>query len=133
MDLKCHKIKMTLAVHEIGRINQRANVEGVHDGEEERVSLSSGLPEIRKQHVTHLATFMPVGSTQAAQWTISWHPNLPKLVWSFSLSLFFLLDMWISLCGSDTMVEPRLSLALNGNNHNLLLYTISCLIFASYL
>lgn len=88
MDLKCHEIKMTLAVHEIGRINQGANLEGVHDGQEERVSLSSGLPEIWKQHVTHLATFMPVGSAQTAQWTISWHPNLPKLVWSLSLSLF---------------------------------------------
>lgn len=32
MDLKCHEIKMTLAVHEIGRINQGANLEGVHDG-----------------------------------------------------------------------------------------------------
>lgn len=129
---------MTPAVHKIGRINQRANMEGIHNGEEESISLSSGLPEIWKQHVTQLATHIPVRSTQVTHSGQSVGISiLPKLIWSF-LFFFFLLDMWISLCGFNTMVEPQLLLLLisktsYGNNHSLLLYTISCLIFVSYL
>lgn len=78
---------MTPAVHKIGRINQRANVEGVHNGEEESISLSSGLPEIWKQHVTQLATHIPVRSTQVTHSGQSVGISiLPKLIWSF---LFF--------------------------------------------
>lgn len=132
---------MTLAVHRIGRINQRANLEGAHNGEEKSISFSSGLPEIQKQHVhifhLHLPPSVPGRSTQVTLQTISWHPNLPKLVWSLSLSLFpfryvdFM--VWIQHYDRAPTYPSPLLKTSHRNNHNLLLYTISCLIFASHL
>lgn len=52
---------MTLAVQEIGRINQRDNLEGIHNDEEESISLSLAPRDMEATFNTlcsHLAPYL---------------------------------------------------------------------------
>lgn len=106
------EIKRTRAVHEIGRINQRANLEGAHNGERKASHCHQHSQRQRKQHLTPscLATYL-----SGAPNLTGVDCSLPPQSTQCSLISYCsppTSDMWISLYGYSTMVEPQFPLLL---------------------